>query len=86
MLRLEFLGWYASVFFFSLSELGPVRKEPEERGKINSPHLAGPECLCAIKGGHTCPPLVILSSSTTLLRLPSWGLFWDVKRRQSLMG
>lgn len=41
------------LFFFSLSELGPVRKEPEERGKINSPHLAGPDCLCAIKGGHT---------------------------------
>lgn len=56
MLRLEFLGWCASIFFFSLSELGPVRKEPEERGKINSPHLAGPDCLCAIKGGHMPSP------------------------------
>lgn len=30
--------------------------EPEERGKMNSPHLEGPECPCAIKVGCTPSP------------------------------
>lgn len=58
----------------SLSELGPVRKEPERRGEINSPHqwILGAHLLS--KHGGVPSPAPTLNSSAALVRPASQGL------------